>query len=958
MLLEKVLDMSRNEKETRIQLINPKLRLAGWTVLTTNGVIAPNKACIEVAVNGMPITSENPNGNGFADYVLFGDNGKPLAVIEAKKSCVDPDNGKVQACLYADRLEQMYNCPKPIIYYTNGYKIFIIDGVYTQGREIFGFHTKDELEFLLAKRDAELKDTKVNLSICDRYYQQDAIEEVVNHIKSKHTRSLIVLATGTGKTRVSCALSDIFLRNNYIKRILFLADRKNLVRQAKEETFEKYLFQYPMASIVDGKKEGDESKARIVFSTYQSMLSIIKDVEQCPYGVGYFDLIIVDEAHRSLFNKYGEIFTYFDALMIGLTATPRSDIHKSTYKVFRLETDMPNYEYDIVKGVKDGYLTYYRALDRTPDILKDGVTFDDLSEEEQDEYDDLFRDSEGERIDKIEGKMFYSYITNKGTIRAVLKDLMNEGIYVNNGDVLGKTIIFARDHNHALLIQQEFKEMFAEKCIANPVNGVDYCVVIDNKTKYNEVLQREFKNKQTIRIVISVDMMDTGVDIPEVVNLVFFKKVLSKIKFWQMVGRGTRICPDLKAKSPSKAYFERTSQDTTRTMHKDKQGFLIFDICNVFPFFKQNPDGKTDGSDSVLSLYQMIFLEKATLYKTMQDNYAQLDINDKRFYESLREELINEVKGMNRNLIGVQKNLEFVDKYGSIDSWLNLNQNSLAEIKKHLAPNVEGEIDLESARKLDLLVYRFAESKFKKDKKFMKAAKQIVGVAVYLLNKKIHIDEVKHESDSLNFINSDEFINNSTVTKLDDIRQKVRELTRFIEAKVWPTIVTDFDDKISSTADAVDVGGGPIVITIDDFKSFEEKVLFYIQNNTDKELIQQIQNIKKPTYKAIRELEGELVKIAKDADEYTSLFEDDSALIKFIRRNLEFNPYAVDLFIELQRGKGFNEMQLNYVKELLLFVSQNGYFDKQDLLRPELSFANLFNNLEITSLIKDLEERF
>ena len=193
---------------------------------------------------------------------------------------------------------------------------------------------------------------------------------------------------------------------------------------------------------------------------------------------------------------------------------------------------------------------------------------------------------------------------------------------------------------------------------------------------------------------------------------------------------------------------------------------------------------------------------------------------------------------------------------------------------------------------------------------------------------------------------------------MDDIRQKVRELTRFIEAKVWPTIVTDFDDKISSTDDAVDVGGGPIVITIDDFKSFEEKALFYIQNNTDKELIQQIQNIKKPTYKAIRELEGELVKIAKDADEYTSLFEDDSALIKFIRRNLEFNPHAVDLFIELQRGKGFNDMQLNYVKELLLFISQNGYFDKQDLLRPELSFNNLFNNLEITSLIKDLEERF
>ena len=951
--------MSRNEKETRIELINPKLRLAGWTILNENGVIAPNKACVEIAVSGMPITSENPKGNGFADYVLFGDDGKPLAVIEAKKSSVDPDMGKVQACLYADRLDAKYGV-KPIIYYTNGYELFIIDGVYTQGRKIFGFHTKDELEFLIAKRSADLKDIKVNPNICgaDRYYQEEAVNNVVNHIKSKHTRSLIVLATGTGKTRVSCALSDIFLRNNYVKRILFLADRKNLVRQAKEETYEKYLSQYPMASIVDGHKEGDESKARIVFSTYQSMLSIIKNIETCPYGVGYFDLIIVDEAHRSLFNKYGEIFDYFDSLMIGLTATPRSDIHKSTYKVFRLETDMPNYEYDIVKGVKDGFLTYYRALDRTPDILKDGVTFDDLTQEEKDEYDDLFRDSEGERIDKIEGKMFYSYITNKGTIRAVLQDLMNEGIYVNNGDVLGKTIIFARDHNHALLIQEQFREMFAEKCIANPVNGVDYCVVIDNKTKYNEVLQREFKNKQTIRIVISVDMMDTGVDIPEVVNLVFFKKVLSKIKFWQMVGRGTRICSDIKAVSPSKAYFERTSQDTTRSFHNDKQGFLIFDICNVFPFFNQNPDGKTDKSDNALSLYQMVYLEKATLYKTMQDNYAHLDIEDKKFYENLRTELVNEVKNMNRNLIGVQTNLEYVDKFSLIDSWINMNQQTLTDIKKHIAPNVEGEIDLESARKFDLLCYKFAERKFKKDKKFAKAAKQIVGIAVYLANKKLHIDEVKNNIDVLNYINSDVFINYSSVSKLDEIREKVRDLIRFIEKEGPNNIITDFDDVISGKDDAVDVGGGPIVITIDDFKTFEEKALFYIQNHPEKELVHQVQNLIKPSYKAIRDLESELAKISKDVEEYTGLFEDDNALITFIRRNLEFNPSSVDRFINMQKNHNFNNAQLAYVKELLLFISQNGYFDKQDLLRPELSFNNLFNSNEINLLISDLESVF
>lgn len=376
---------------------------------------------------------------------------------------------------------------------------------------MFGFHKKEELEYLIQKRNFKLDDVNPNTDICGRYYQVDAIDEVIKHFKSKHSRSLIVLATGTGKTRVSCALSDIFIRNNYVKRILFLADRKNLVKQAKEETFEKFLPSVPMMVIVDGQKEGEESKARIVFSTYQSMLSIIKDTSTCPYVIGHFDLIIVDEAHRSLFNKYAEIFTYFDALMIGLTATPRNDINKSTYKVFNLDSETPNYEYDVIKGVKDGYLTYYRALDRTPDILKDGVTYNELSPDEQEEYEDKFTEDDGTIPEKIEGKEFYSVITNRDTIRKVLQTLMDEGLKVNNGDTLGKTIIFARDHNHAIMIQEEFRKLYPELCLSNNPNGVDYCVVIDNQIKYNEVLQREFKEKQNIRIVISVDMMDTGI---------------------------------------------------------------------------------------------------------------------------------------------------------------------------------------------------------------------------------------------------------------------------------------------------------------------------------------------------------------------------------------------------------------------------------------------------------------
>lgn len=809
---------------------------------------------------------------------------------------------------------------------------------------------------MIQKRSFKLDDVAPNADISGRYYQVDAIDEVVKHFKGKHSRSLIVLATGTGKTRVSCALSDIFIRNNYVKRILFLADRKNLVKQAKEETFEKFLPDVPMMVIVEGQKEGDESKARIVFSTYQSMLSIIKDRTTCPYGIGHFDLVIVDEAHRSLFNKYAEIFTYFDSLMIGLTATPRNDIHKSTYKVFNLDSEMPNYEYDLVKGVKDGYLTYYRALDRTPDILKDGVTYAQLSEEEQEEYEDKFTEDDGTIPEKIEGKEFYNVITNKDTIRKVLQDLMEEGLKVNNGDILGKTIIFARDHNHAVLIQEEFRKAYPHLCLSNNPNYVDFCVIIDNQIKFNEILQREFKEKQTIRIVISVDMMDTGVDIPEVVNLVFFKKILSKIKFWQMIGRGTRLCDDLKVLSPSKAYFERMTNDTTRQLYNSKQGFLIFDICNVFPYFKQNPEGRTDKSDVVLSLYQKVFLEKTALYKAMLSHYAQLDVEDKKFCETIRNELIEEVAGMNPNYIGVRAALKYVHKYSILSGWINFAQTEFAEIKKYIAPNITGVIDLETARTFDYLAYKFASSRFYMSSDYKKSAKTIYSLASYLLAYKGHISEIAEHKTTLEFVASDNFLKKTNVTRVDAIREEIRGLMRFIDPAAFEPIITDFRDKINSKDDA-DEPEVNFNITIDDFKTLSEKLLFYIQNNPNEPLVKDVQNLVKPSLDSINKFKEEVIKIAKTADEYNGLFKADSDLSIFVRKNLELNPIAVKEFLTSLTVNGFNENQVKYAKELLVFISQNGIFDKHDLLREELDFKGKFNSVEIGKLIQLIEER-
>jgi type I restriction enzyme R subunit len=945
--------VKRNEKQTREQLIDPKLRQAGWEILTRKGAVEPGKACIEIQVTGLPKTAAHPTGVGYVDYVLFGDDCKPLALVEAKKSVVNEEQGKVQAELYADALERQYGV-RPIIYYTNGWDIKIIDGMYPARQLGQNFHRKDELEWLLQKQSKTLASKNADATICGRYYQQDAIAEVLDHLEHKHSRSLIVLATGTGKTRTACGLADIFIRNNYVKRILFLADRKNLVTQAKEDTFDKFLPNVSSAMIIEGKVIG-YADARIVFSTYQSMLSMVKDLDECPFGIGHFDLIIVDEAHRSLFNKYADIFGYFDALMIGLTATPRNDIHKSTYKVFNLDSDMPNYEYDLVKAVKDGYLVYFRALDRTPDILKDGVTYAELNEEDREQYEELFTEEDGSLPEKVEGDKFRSIITNEDTIRKVLQNLMDEGLRVNHGDALGKTIIFARDHHHAVKINDIFHQMYPNLCSSTGINGVDYCVIIDNQIRDNDHLQREFKAKQDIRIVISVDMMDTGVDIPEVCNLVFFKKVASKIKFWQMIGRGTRLCPNLNVVAPSEAYFTRKTNDATRQLYKDKNGFMIFDVCGVFKFFGENPDGQITDSD-VLSPVQKIFLEKVALYMAMQRQYASLDAADRTFYPQLRDELIDIVKNINMNTIRAQKNQKYIEKYADLSGWTTFMHKDYINIKKYVAPCVELQADIRCAQFFDFMMYRFSAAKLCQEKdRFTSTAKALKEVALYLTRDKGHISEVKTHQSTLDIMMQGAFIE-ASVSEVEAIRIEIRELMRFIDPVTIDPIISDFDDHIDVTAGDADTNNVDFTITLEDLQTYPEKVKFYLEKHKDEGLIAKIINLDVYTQDDVDALKSELQSFAKDT-EYDDMFAGDDELVAHVRRSFKMNPLAVRAFLAECQADGYTEEQLEYVKMLLDFIALNGSFSRMDIVKnPRLRAGGLFAAAQLQDLLTKIEK--
>jgi type I restriction enzyme R subunit len=515
-----------SEAETRDYFIDLLLKESGWPLDQARDR--------EFEVSGMP----NEQGKGFVDYVLWGDDGKPLGLVEAKRTRRDPREGQQQAKLYADCLERPFG-QRPVIFYSNGYEHWLWDDTRYPPRRVQGFYKKAELELLIQRRETRrsLAEAPISPTIVERHYQTRAIRRIAEAFERDHDRkALLVMATGAGKTRTVIALCDLLMRCNWAKRVLFLADRVALVNQAVN-AFKKFL---PDASPVNLVTEKD-AEGRVYVSTYPTMMGLIDEAAdgQRRFGVGHFDLVIIDEAHRSVFQKYRAIFDYFDSLLVGLTATPKDEVDRNTYSLFDLENGVPTDAYGLEEAVRDGFLVPPQAVSVPLKFQREGIRYDELSEEDKDQWDALEWDDEGTIPDRVEAEAVSRWLFNKDTVDKVLEHLMTRGLKVAGGDRLGKTIVFAKNQQHAEFIAARFDANYPH------LTGA-FARVVTFKTEYAQSLIDDFANKEKApHIAISVDMLDTGIDIPEVVNLVFFKLVRSKTKFWQMVGRGTRLCPDL-----------------------------------------------------------------------------------------------------------------------------------------------------------------------------------------------------------------------------------------------------------------------------------------------------------------------------------------------------------------------------------------------------------------------------
>lgn len=900
-----------SEFATRKRYIDVDLKTLGWNFSQTS-----KKDCVEVEMPVVGMPKELGSGQGFVDYVLWGKDGTPIAIIEAKRTIKDPKNGTHQAWLYANCIEQMTG-HRPIIFNTNGYDYFIWDDKTSPQRSVSSVFSRDDLQKIYNRRFSRknLSEIQIDDKITDRYYQKQAIRAVADNIEKGHMRSLLVMATGTGKTRTAASLTDVLSRGGYITNILFLADRTALVTQAKSD-FKIYLPDMSLCNLISNK---DDKNARIVFSTYPTMLNSIDNARN-PDGSrlftpAHFDLIIVDESHRSIFKKYKAIFDYFDAYVVGLTATPREDVHSSTYDFFQVQKNVPTFAYDYDTAVyKDHVLVPFRNIEVTTKFLSEGITYQDLSPEERERYEEDFTDEDGEMPEEIPAPEINKFIFNQNTVDHVINDLMTNGLKDASGTRLGKTIIFATNKRHAQFIVDRFNELYPE------YKG-GFCKRIVSDDDYAQDLILQFKEPaKEPHIAVSVDMLDTGIDVREIVNLVFFKRVRSKIKFWQMIGRGTRIRPDLFGKG------------------RDKEYFYIFDYLGNFEYFREKKNG-IEASVS-MSTQANIFAKRIRLIFHMQDS-AFVGEDFQKLRSSMVDEVFLQIAMLSVDRIDVKMKRKYVDKFKSKEAFIYLTEQDKSDLIENIADLVSMNDKDEKAVEFDNLIYGLMLSQIEGTKSLTRFRNITISKANTLL-KKTTIPAVKEKIPILKEVAEDEFWDEADILNFERIRKELRDLMKFAVEEAPKFVYTNLDDvELERTI------GKEFELSYD-FEDYKLKVNKYIEDNKNNIAIHKLRNnipLTESDYKTLEKIfTGEL----GTKEDYESNYKNTPFGLLVRRIAKMEREAALKAFSSFINEENLNANQIAFVNKVIDYIEHNGYFENAaELTKPPFdkpqSFIKLFD---------------
>lgn len=925
-----------DEAQTRDLYIDLLLKEAGWKLDQARDR--------EYEVQGMP----NNQGKGFVDYVLWGDDGKPLAVVEAKRTRRDARVGQQQAKLYADCLQTQFG-QRPLIYYTNGYEHWFWDDSIYPPRPVQGFHKKDELQLLMQRRTSSkpLAGMVINSDIVERHYQQRAIRRIGETFeKDRQRKALVVMATGAGKTRTVIALVDLLQRANWAKRILFLADRVALVKQAAN-AFKAHLPDASAVNLVTDKN----TEARVYVSTYPTMMGLINETDDGlrRFGVGHFDLIIVDEAHRSIYQKYRAIFAYFDALLVGLTATPKDEIDRNTYGLFGLEDGVPTDAYGLEDAIDQGYLVPPRAVSVPLKFQRKGIKYAELSEDEREQWDALDWDEGGEAPDEVGAEAVNKWLFNTDTVDKVLELLMTRGHKVAAGDRLGKTIVFAKNNAHANFIAERFNANY-------PHYAGQFARVITYKTEYAQSLIDDFSVKDKApHIAISVDMLDTGIDVPEVVNLVLFKIVRSKAKFWQMIGRGTRLCKDLFGPE------------------LNKQDFLIFDFCQNLEFFSQNLEGSKGNVAEPLS--QRLFKARLELLSVLDEQMAQeqgtggikaaepmtgYGLTAASMRTDTASYLHSVVAGMSLDNFVVRPQRRWVEVWNDAKAWHKVSNDQLVELSTHVSglPSSVRDDD-EEAKRFDLLMLCTQLGSTRGDIGYARLRDQVRMLADGL-SELGSIPDVKKHMVLIEAVAGEEWWQDVTLPMLEQTRRHLRGLIKLLEKIRRKVVYTDFEDQVGETSEvSLPLGG-----SAGDFERFRLKARAFLKAHENHITLYKLRRNQALTVTDLSELERLLIVSGTgSANDVARAVQESHGLGLFVRSlvglDREAATQALNGFVA---GKTLNANQLEFVKLIVSHLTERGVMDVDQLYKsPFTSYAPqgpdvLFTSDQVDELVGVLDD--
>ncbi len=925
-----------SEAETRDYFIDLLLKEAGWALDQTRDR--------EFEVSGMP----NEKGVGFVDYVLWGDDGKPLALVEAKRTRRDARVGQQQAKLYADCLERQFG-QRPLIFYSNGYEHWLWDDSRYPPRAAQGFYKKAELELTIQRRGTRkvLAEGEINRAIVERFYQPRGIRRIAEAFERDYDRkALVVMATGAGKTRTVIALCDLLMRCNWVKRVLFLADRVALVNQAVN-AFKRHL---PDASPVNLVTEKD-AEGRVFVSTYPTMMGLIDETRdgQRRFGAGHFDLVIIDEAHRSVFQKYRAILDYFDSLLVGLTATPKDEVDRNTYSLFDLENGVPTDAYSLEEAVRDGFLVPPKAVSVPLKFQREGIKYDELSEEDKDQWDALEWDDDGNVPNRVEAEAVNKWLFNKDTVDKVLEHVMTRGITVAGGDRLGKTILFAKNQHHAEFIAERFNANY-------PHYKGEFARVITFKTEYAQSLIDNFSAKDKApHIAISVDMLDTGIDIPEVVNLVFFKLVRSKTKFWQMLGRGTRLCPDLFGPG------------------RHKEFFYVFDYCQNLEYFSQN----ISASEGALgeSLGKRLFNARLEVigeldHRSAGENDGQVVNEASATYgdpktnaqvrRSLADLLQRETAAMNLDNFVVRPRRRIVEKYAKPEAWAVLSPEALSELS-HQVAGLPSELDPENeeAKRFDLLVLNLQLAMLRSEPGFARLRDQVKELAG-LLEEKSAIPMVREQMALIQDVQTDEWWQDVTIPMLEGMRRRLRDLIKLIEKQKRKPIYTDFEDEMGGET-AVELPGFGHGT---DHAKFKAKAQAFLRAHQDHIAIHKLRTNKALTAADLAELQRMLTESGVGAaEDIRRAAEESQGLGLFVRSLVGLDRQAAkEALAGFLVGKPLAANQIEFVNLIIDHLTEHGVMDAAMLYESPFTDLTprgpdgLFSSAQVDELLAAIEQ--